>query len=143
MANPPFENTRLAEHEKLDQKKQIELFDSITRNFEDLYNKFQTQQSATESANAFLKLAAAGRNKISFGVSSLTFTASNQSASKEVLHKLGVTPQAVVCTALTSPAFGKIPIFNITSGSKTAFILNGETKEALTGPVSFYWIAIG
>src|ERR1700684_1684648 len=52
MAHPPFENTRLAPHEKLDQAKQQELFDAITRNFEHAYTEFATTAQVREAKKA-------------------------------------------------------------------------------------------
>lgn len=142
MATPPFENTRVAQHEKLDQAKQVELFDAITRNFEDLYSQFQTQQAAIESGNSFLRLASKGEHKIAFGNSAVVFTASTLSASLTVTHGLGAAPKTIVATALLSPSAGKIPLFNTTGTSKTAFTINAEIKEAFTGGIAFYWVAI-
>lgn len=145
MAIPPFVNTRLNKGEKLTQEKAEELFDAMTRNFEDLYNRVQTQEAANEAGNEFLRLLTKGKRKITWGEATLTWTASKASAKVEVTHKLGAAPSHV-SLQLENPnapfASGISFDANLVSRSSTKFIIGGTCSEAISASFGCLWLAI-
>lgn len=80
---------------------------------------------------------------VRFGVATLSFTASTNSASTTVAHGLGTTPVSIVATSKNGSTFGQIPNCNTHTIGDTTFGLTGEVKTAFTGSVTVSWIAIG
>lgn len=78
-----------------------------------------------------------------WGIATLSFTASTDSATLSVTHGLGTTPIVAVATSYNAAAFGKIPNCNTFSYAATTFSLNGEVKTAFTGTATVGWVAIG
>lgn len=65
------------------------------------------------------------------------FTASKESAAKEVEHGLGAEPKSVVCTLNA----GQVSSIEVTAKSATKFTVKAFLSEAFSGEVQFYWIA--
>jgi hypothetical protein len=141
MTVPPFNELRLKPGEWPDQQRLEELFEGMVRNFEDLYNRFQTSQQSSETLNAFIRSAVSGNgHKVSWGLGTVTFTASKTSATTEITHGLTVEPFTVVATA--KEAAGLIPAFSWSTPTKTKFSIRGELSGTATGAIPFTWFAI-
>jgi hypothetical protein len=135
MAIPPFNNTRLNPHENLTKKKQEELFDAITRNLEDLYEKFPLTLENMGST-PFIR-AVSGTHMANFGTGSATF-AGGATATAEVSHELGVVPRVVLITASDSLYNAACFAKSKTVASVALQVLSGTH----TGAVAFDWFAI-
>lgn len=138
MTVPPFNELRLKPGEKPDQRRLEELFDGIYRNFEDAYEQLASFQKGLGMEAAFIKAAAGGKHRVSWGAASLTWTASANAAPKEIEHKLGATPTAVLATS-GNPALN----FAVSTFGATKFKAEGlSIIGAVTGTFIFFWIAI-
>ncbi len=80
--------------------------------------------------------------KISFGLATLTFTASTDSANLLVPHTCGRVPLAVVATSFNGPTFPQIPTPNTFTWTATDFTLNAELRAAYTGTIQVSWVAL-
>lgn len=80
--------------------------------------------------------------KINVGQTTITFTASAQSANPapDVAHGLGVVPQIVIATAVDLAVFVFTQSGTLTS---TNFRLIGVSDTAITGTATVNWVAVG
>jgi hypothetical protein len=76
------------------------------------------------------------------GATTLTFSASTNSNTITVPHRLPVPPAIVVAAALAAPAFGEIALCNVSTPTASSFNLNAEVKTSFTGTVTVVWLAV-
>ena len=118
------------------------LFDAIQGNFEQLAELFPLQQA--NFANVLLLLVSTGtKRKVAFGSTSVTYSASNVSATKEVTHGLGATPQIVIPVALSFNADHNVTVAAEPGESKFSLVSRVVSGVGVTATVSVFWIAIG
>ncbi len=140
MAIPPFVNTRLNKGEKLDQGKAEEIFDAMTRNFEDLYNRYQTVEAQNEALNGFLRLVVSGKHKVNFGTTTVKWGSKNiASSGKVITHKLGETPTFALAGGLFAGNYGEVNALGKTQFEIRLVSTTGEI-EVNTERTAF-WIA--
>ncbi len=90
----------------------------------------------------YLQLVGGGSRKINLGESSVTFTASAESAIKEIEHGLGVKP--VYVGAMLEATTGTTLIaFRTTERTTTKFKLFANASSAISGTFTVGWIALG
>lgn len=93
-----------------------------------------------DAAGGVLRVIGTGGRKVAFGGGVVTFTASTNSDTPAFNHGLGVTPVSAVATCSGSGGF----FFQVFGFTATQFSAQGFAPfGALTGNVSFKWIAIG
>lgn len=138
---PPFVNTRLNRGEDLNKVKQEELFEGITRNFEDLYQRFITSTEARESLSPYsgvIKVIAGTNHKANFGTSTVTFSASQESAETQIEHGLKTTPS--LCLAI---AVNAVIVMRRTTKSSTKVGFKGYAPGGVTtGTFEFEWLTL-
>ena len=136
MAIPPFQNTRLNKHEEPSKEKLEELFDALTRNNEDLYDRFATSEQVTEATS---KRTIGGRVTEAGGVEGgVGFTVVHPSAGRYIITLATSLPTYGVCVA--SPA-GPLRTASTTGVSKTQFeVLIYNTTTAAVENQAFSFI---
>lgn len=79
--------------------------------------------------------------KIAFGADTLTWTASNTSATKHISHGLGVVPVAVLAVG----SGGAIVLQAGFNATTTQFDVFGQTNDlaSISATLGFNWLAIG
>jgi hypothetical protein len=80
---------------------------------------------------------------IRFGVATLSWTASTDSAVLTVTHGLGRTPVVVVANSFSAASFASVPYCTTLSFTSTSFGLAGIVRAAFTGSTQVCWVAIG
>jgi hypothetical protein len=78
-----------------------------------------------------------------FGVSSIGFTASTDSANTVIAHGLGTTPIVAVATVAGAGSFATIAALNTFSYGATNFSVNGRIPSAATTTLPIVWLVIG
>lgn len=93
--------------------------------------------------SSFLQLLSPQALHLDFGQQTLTWTASNLSATATVSHGLGTSPQVVLATAVGAPGPGEVPALNTFSYTSTQFNLNGDVRTSGSFSCNVNWLAIG
>jgi hypothetical protein len=94
-----------------------------------------------ENESGFLKLAIAGTHKVAWGPATLTYTASNVSATKEITHGLGATPTVVFPVAESFNADHNVT--PSTPGStKFSLVSRTVSGSSISATINVFWVAI-
>lgn len=112
-------------------------FEDAQRNFEQL----EQYGLWTDTSAAALR----SQLGMTRGSGTVTFTASKISAATTVTHGLSSTPTSIQLTAVENLSDANGPlVFSVVNGSAgaTTFQAQGYLSAAITGSVSFYWLAI-
>lgn len=113
------------------------------QNFRKLAEQFpiQPKNLANAIGKKFLKLVVPGSHSVNFGVSSLTWTAAQSAASKEIAHGLKTTPLYVwpaIKFSSTSSAYANAGNY----GSEKFTLYGFNAPGALSATLEVVWLAI-
>lgn len=97
---------------------------------------------STSAKELFPQLTTAAARKINFGETTVTWTASVESAIKEVEHGLGVKPIFVGLTIESATGATLIQL-QTTERTTSKFKVFGKASAAITATLTVMWIAIG